>query len=98
MTSDEKQLLENILDGLDRLFDFESGVVDTGALIFATSKALCDTEFYPILNEAANRLESIERSQLESGDKRLEALKATNDLRIYLARTLPFLPSNSVNT
>ena len=51
MIDDEKKLLENILDGLDRLFDSESSAIDLQTLIFATSKALSNTEYFAILHD-----------------------------------------------
>ena len=85
MTNDEGMLVNNVLDGLDRLFDRESKAVDLQALIFATSKALSNTEHFAILNDAANSLEKIVCSELKAEDERDSALVVTNDLRIYLA-------------
>lgn len=91
MTSDERKLLDNILDGLDRLFDRESKTVDIYALIFATSKALSETEYFAILDSTANNLERILNSKIEAENERDEALEATNDLRIFLAETLDYI-------
>lgn len=85
MTNDENKILDNILDGLDRLFDRESKAIDLQALIFATSKALSDTEHFAILDDAANSLEKIVNSGLKADEERDAALNVTNDLRIYLA-------------
>lgn len=90
MTDDDKKLLNNVLDGLDRLFDRESQAIDIHALIFATSKALSDTEYFAILNDTANNLEKIVRSRLNANEERNQALKETNDLRIFLAKILDF--------
>ncbi len=88
MTGEEKKLLDNVLDGLDRLFDSESRAVDTYALIFATSEALSDTEYFPILNETSENLEKIWRSDMNPIDERFEALSVTDNLRIFLAKIL----------
>jgi hypothetical protein len=56
MTKVEKELLENILDGLDRLFGRESSAIGIYALIFATSKALSHTEYFSPLDKTANEL------------------------------------------
>ena len=90
MTNDEKQLLENVLDALDRLFDRESSVVDLQALIFATSKALAKAEYDTALREAASGLDELLRMRLSTNDEREKALEATNDLRILLAKVLDF--------
>lgn len=90
MTIDEKSLLNNVLDGLDRLFDRESDVIDIYVLIFATSKALSNTEYFAILDRTANRLEKTLRSSQTVSDKVFEALDVTNDLRIFLAENLDF--------
>lgn len=90
MTNDEKNLLDNVLDGLDRLFDSESGVIDIQVLIFATSKALYNTEYFTILDDAANNLENVIRSEMKADDKRVEALQVTNNLRHFLAEVLDY--------
>lgn len=90
MTDDEKNLFNNILDGLDRLCDRESSVIDLQALIFATSKALSNTEYFAILHDASSNLEKIVCSKLNANDERDAALKVTNDLRFFLAEILDF--------
>jgi hypothetical protein len=91
MTEEERVLLDNVLDGLDRLFDDESDATDLYALIFATSKAVSKTEHFVILNKAANDLEKIVRAGLNANGERFEALKVTDDLRKYLAQTLDYV-------
>ena len=90
MTNEEKQLLENVLDALDRLFDRESSVVDLQALIFATSKALAKTEYYTALNEAASGLDKLLSLRLPINVEREKGLEATNGLRLLLAKVLEF--------
>lgn len=90
MTNDEKRLLENVLDALDRLFDRESSIIDVHALIFATSKALPNADYFAVLDNAVDRLEIIIRSGLDTEGQRDAALTATNDLRIFLAESLDF--------
>lgn len=88
MTDDEKQLLEKLLDGLDRLFDRKSSAVDLQALIFATSKSFVNTECFSILNDASESLEEIVRAKLNAGEESEAALDATNELRLFLAGIL----------
>ena len=90
MTDSEKKLLDNVLDGLDRLFDSESSTPDLQALIFATSKALSNTKYFAILESTANSLEMVLRSRLNAADERIEALKVTDELRIFLVGILDF--------
>lgn len=90
MTDDEKQLLENVFDGLDRIFDGETNAIDLHALIFATSKALQNTEYFAILEDTAESLETVICSGLDNIGQRDAALMRTDDLRIFLASRLDF--------
>jgi hypothetical protein len=40
VTSEEKHLLENVLDSLDRLFDRQSSVIDLWALVILCGESL----------------------------------------------------------
>lgn len=88
MTRDEYNLLENLLMGLDRLYDSESKVLDLYALIFATSRALVDTEYFSILQDTSNALENLVTSKDKVRDDRREALGITDDLRVFIAKKL----------
>lgn len=91
MTKDEYKLLENLISGLDRLFDFQSNAVELHALIFATSRALANTEYFAMLDNASIELEKLVTSQIQVSDERYEALRITDDLRISVAEALaPF--------
>ncbi len=89
MTKDEKALLENLLDSLDRLFDRKSTVIDVYALLFATSKALANTPHYPHIEPLVGNLLTIVRRQGSEEVRRDAALVATDDLRKFLADSLP---------
>jgi hypothetical protein len=89
MAQDEKALLENVLDSLDRLFDHQSTVIDLFALLFATSKALVGSLFQPHIEPLAGRLLAIVRTQRDEESRRDAALVATDDLRKVLAGSLP---------
>jgi hypothetical protein len=91
MTDEERVMLDNVLDGLDRLFDTESDAIDLYALIFATSKAVSKTEHFAILSNAAQDLEKIVRAGMNADDERFEALRVTDDLRHYLAEILDYV-------
>lgn len=88
MTEDEFKLLDNVLTGLDRLFDFQSSVYDLYALIFATSRALAGTEYFAILDKTSEELYRLVTSTEKASDERSEALAVTDDLRIFIAEKL----------
>lgn len=80
----EKQLLENIFDSLDRLFDKECGVVDLYALSFASNLALKEQNSKVCLTEIINELDKILKTKNSDEDKRYMALEATDNLRSEL--------------
>ncbi|MBN8625644.1 MAG: hypothetical protein J0M17_09155 [Planctomycetes bacterium] len=86
MLKSEKQLLNNALDALDRLFDRESSVFEIWALFFATSHALSDTDHQPEFEAVVPTLLAIARSRDSVETQRDRALDATDSLRLYLAR------------
>ena len=88
----ESQLLGNLLDCLDRLFDGETNVINVHDLVFATLAALSDTPHATVLRPAERELIAIARSQASRDQKRDAALVATDDLRKHLASVLPFPP------
>ncbi|NUP13547.1 MAG: hypothetical protein HOW73_46515 [Polyangiaceae bacterium] len=88
----EAQLLENVLDGLDRLFDDECTAMDTWALVFATSEALRGTEHSRELERALELQSTTIRSGGSKQAKRDLALSDTDQLRHYLADLLPLDP------
>jgi len=91
MTKDEYNLLENVLTALDRLYDCQSNAFDLHALIFATSRALVDTEYFSILLDTSIELEGLLKSTREVSDERRAALGITDDLRLFIAEKLePF--------
>ena len=90
MHKTESQLLDNLLDCLDRLFDQESNVIDVHDLVFATAAALSDTAHADILGSAEKELLAILRSGASCAHQRDVALVATDELRKYLASVLPF--------
>lgn len=90
MTKDQKSLLENVLDALDRLFDRETTVIDVHALFFATSKALSGSEFGSRIEPFVGKLDEILRKHHTEEKCREDALIATDDLRHFLSDVLPF--------
>ena len=90
MTKDEKVLLENALDSLDRLYDCVSTVTDIHALMFATSKALAGSRYHSFFEPFIDELHLIVRSGDSLEVRREKALIATDELRGLLADSLPF--------
>lgn len=88
VTIQEKMLLDNALDALDRLFDGHSSTIDVSALLFATSEALRGTKHHTELERAVQGLHQIIRSGGTVDVQREKALNATDDLRKYLADLL----------
>jgi hypothetical protein len=85
MTYNEKLLLENMLDALDRLFDRQSSAIEVWALLFATGEALRTTPHYPEIKNATSRLKTLIGLRYSSDLERDFALEVTDDLRHYLA-------------
>jgi hypothetical protein len=88
LSRDHRKLLENNLDGLDRLFDREVAAVDTRALIFATSKAFTGDELSPVFEVAIRELDKIVRSDSTREEKQDLALVVTDELRKLIAQRL----------
>lgn len=85
----EIQLLNNVLDALDRMFDGHMRAIDLWALLLATSEALRDTVHYDALFEPTAGLLTVVRSKATHEIMQDRALAATGELRHYLADLLP---------
>lgn len=84
-----RALLNNLIDALDRLFDGETNVVDVHAIVYATAEALETDELNSHLVQAATALEGVLRN-LNGEAARRRALAVTDPLRIVVAEALPF--------
>ena len=82
----ERQLLDNLFDSLDRLYDAESSVLDVYALLMATSHALATSSVHEDLERPLATLLAIIRSGDSEDQCRTAALTATDDLRRRLAQ------------
>lgn len=89
VNSREKELLENALDALDRLFDRQSSVIDVWALLLATREALRATEHHAEFDRPVAELLTLVRSGTSVDVQRDQALEVTDELRHYLAGLLP---------
>ncbi|WP_444932216.1 hypothetical protein ACJJIF_10770 [Microbulbifer sp. SSSA002] len=88
MNQVEKQILENIFDALDRLFDRECKVIDVSVLLYASEKALADSEIVPLVSYVAELEKLVRRGESED-IQREHALEITNELRVTLNEMLP---------
>ena len=80
MNSCDKQLLENLFDSLDRLFDGESSVIDIWQLIFVTEKVIGSELALLELSNYSEQLGKIVGGDKAEGAQREEALAVTNKL------------------
>ena len=87
MNEIERQLLDNMLDALDRLYDRESSALDVQALAQATAAAVSSPDMARELSDAATALLSVVRSRLGENEYE-EALNVTHDLRLRLSAAL----------
>lgn len=88
MEREDRQLLENVFDSLDRLFDRKSCVIDVYHLILATDKAVGSADVNLSLAGYAGRLGKIVRKNSSEEFQREQALIATDQLRETLNEIL----------
>lgn len=84
MDSSEFRLLENALDGLDRLFDRNIEVYDLWALLYATNLAL-NVNKLSNLSDTIDNLDLLVKSDAPEDEQRDYALSITDDLRCKLS-------------
>jgi hypothetical protein len=84
MDKENKQLLENVFDSLDRLFDRQDRVIDVYHIILATDKAIGESVANISLVGYADKLGKIVRENNSEETQREQALSATNRLREIL--------------
>ena len=79
----QAQLLDNVLDALDRLYDNESTVADVQAILFATSVAMEGSEVQELLSSTAEKLQRLIRCTVFPGSDtiRQQALIVTDAFR-----------------
>ena len=90
MQEKEKELLDNLFDSLDRLFDRHCQIYDVHDLMVATEVALKILGSDLQLSEYIDGLKPIIRSGKSEEDKRDKALIVTDSLRFKLNDLLPF--------
>ena len=84
LSKTETQLLENLFDSLDRLFDRECQVIEVYAIMFATQHALKPYNTALSLDDYAEGLQKIARNEEDFESQSQRALELTDDLRIIL--------------
>ena len=84
----DEQLLSNMIQCLDRLYDEESGVEDVRALLVATAAAVPDPILSTCMTDAAKQLGVILASGGDSVLQNRAALGATDEVRRMVARLL----------
>jgi hypothetical protein len=85
VANDERTLLHNLLDSLDRLYDRDCGPVDVQALLTATACAVKDQSWIDAIEQASGALLALIRLRLPADQQYSQALIVTNDLRLKLA-------------
>ena len=85
----EKQILENLFDSLDRLFDHQCLVYDVHDLMFVSDIALKGLGSAIDLAQYLDKLESIVNEEMPIEKKREAALIVTDDFRSLLNDLLP---------
>lgn len=83
------ELMSNMLDALDKLFDGKVDTSDVGALAYATALAMGPEDcLLPTLESTVVALQGLVLEGLQPHAERARALEVTNCLRITLADAL----------
>jgi len=84
----DTDLLENVMDALDRLFDGKSDIIDVQRLLFTTFQALPTSYISELINQTNKDLKIVIQKSKNKDSQREDALNITNELRIKLAELL----------
>ena len=88
LTKEERNLLEKVLDSLDRLFDKESTVADVHSLLVSTVTALHGGELIVHFENPVRGLWDVVQSDALPDRERILGLEATDNLRKFVAKEL----------
>jgi len=88
LTKDERILLDNCIDALNRLFDGDSSVIDLYYVMFATAFAFMSNPMGMSFEPAVRELREIAASNAPPREKRDLALLKTDYLRQQIAAVL----------
>jgi hypothetical protein len=86
MNKNEIVILNIIMDSLDRLYDKKTNAIDVYGIIFASSFALIESNYYFKLSECAKELMTV--IQLNSPRENEMALECTEELRLIISNAL----------
>ena len=84
----DEQLIDNMLQCLDRLYDEQTGVEDVRSLLVATAAALTNETLSMRMAESAEALGRILASGGDPTDQNRSALGATSEVRTMMAGLL----------
>lgn len=88
LTKDQRTLLDNALESLNRLYDHDSTATDVHALLVATTIALRESELAGPFDEAVRRLGKILASDATPDQRGDLAFYATDNLRHFIGEQL----------
>ena len=89
MNKIEKEILENVFDSLDRLFDRKCEIYDVCDLIFASDLVLKNLNSQIELGTYYRDIKTIVQKEISEENKRDDALNAIDSLRELLNELLP---------
>jgi len=89
MNKIEKEILENVLDSLDRLFDRKCEIYDVCDLIFASDLVLKNLNSQVDLGIYYRKIKIIVQKEISEENKRNDTLNVTDSLRELLNELLP---------
>lgn len=88
LTKDQRTLLENVLESLNRLFDRVCTASDVHALLVATAIVLRGTDLADAFESPIRKLNQVVWSHESPDRKRDLGLAVTDDLRKFVAEQL----------
>jgi hypothetical protein len=88
LTKDQRTLLDNVFESLNRLFDRVSTVADVHALLVATAIAMRGTQLADAFEDPIRQLNPIVRSNATPDRKRDLGLADNDGLRRFVAEQL----------
>jgi hypothetical protein len=88
LTKEQRELLENLLESLNRLFDRDSTATDIYSLLFATALAVRGSNLSAAVEAPLAQLRDLVHSKDSQEGKRNAGLALTDELRKFVADQL----------
>ena len=88
LTKDQRTLLDNVLESLNRVFDRVCTASDVHALLVATAMALRESALADVFESPIRKLNQVVRSHDSPDRKRDLGLAVIDDLRKFVAEQL----------